>query len=99
VSLNVRQVECFVVAAETGTMTGAAERLLLSQSARLARDRGPRALAPVLLESFGRRHPEVDLDFVEGPLGDIEAALLDGRCEIAITYDIDVSETIEREAL
>ena len=56
-------------------------------------------LLPVLLEGFGRRHPEVELDFLEGPMAELEAALLDGRCEVAITYDIDMSETIEREAL
>jgi DNA-binding transcriptional LysR family regulator len=31
VTLNLRQIKCFVVAAEKGTMTAAAERLLLSQ--------------------------------------------------------------------
>jgi hypothetical protein len=31
--LNLRQIECFVSAVDAGTMTGAAERLRLSQSA------------------------------------------------------------------
>jgi DNA-binding transcriptional LysR family regulator len=163
VSLNLHQVECFVVAAQEGTLTAAAERLLLSQSAvslavaglerslgvqlfirkrarglaltaagqaflpeardLLAHAEDVRAsaesaasaltgrltvgcfrttapfLLPVLLETFGREHPEVDLLFLEGTLHDIERALLDGRCEIAIMYDIDVNPALERESL
>jgi DNA-binding transcriptional LysR family regulator len=161
--LNLRQVECFAIAAEAGTMTAAAARLHLSQSAvslavaglerslgvqLLIRNRArglaltaagqtflPQArdllahaedvragaeaagaaltgrltvgcfrttapfLLPVLLETFGREHPEVELSFVEGPLGDIQQALLDGICEVAIMYDIDLSPAIECEAL
>jgi DNA-binding transcriptional LysR family regulator len=162
-SLNLRQVECFVAAAEAGTMTGAAERQLLSQSAvSLAvaglerslgaelfirnRSRGltltavgrsflPAArdllahaedvrsqaeaaggaltgrltvgcfrttapfLLPVLLETFGRAHPEVELDFIEGTLDDIERALLEGTCEIAVMYDIGLGSGLDREPL
>jgi DNA-binding transcriptional LysR family regulator len=162
--LNLRQLECFVSAADAGTMTAAAERQLLSQSAvSLAiaglerslgvelfirkRSRGlaltaagrsflPEArdllahaedvrsraqaagsalsgrltvgcfrttapfLLPVLLETFGKAHPEVELAFVEGTLRDIELALIDGTCEIAVMYDIGLgASALEREAL
>jgi DNA-binding transcriptional LysR family regulator len=161
--LNLRQMECFVAAADAGTMTAAAERQLLSQSAvslaiagleralgvelfirnrsrglaltAAGRDFLPQArdllahaedvrsqaqatgsaltgrltvgcfrttapfLLPVLLETFGREHPEVELAFEEGTLGDIEHALLDGTCEIAVIYDIGLAPGIEREPL
>lgn len=161
--LNLRQLSYFVVAAETGTMTQAAERLHVSQSAvslgvadlerRLgvqvllrqrgrgltltpagrslladarallrraeelragARDlgqslRGPLTvgcfqtfapfLVPGLLDGFGAAHPGVDLDFVEGSLVDLQAMLLDGRCEVALLYDMDIMPGIVRETV
>jgi DNA-binding transcriptional LysR family regulator len=161
--LNLRQVECFVRSVEQGTMTAAADQLLVSQSAvslaiaglenaietqLLVRRRSqglaltaagrrflPQAkellahaedvradvqsqgreltgqlvvgcfrtaapfVLPGLLETFGAEHPRVQLDFIEGPLPDLERALRDGRCELAIVYDLDVGPGIEREAL
>ncbi len=161
--LNLRQVECFVAAADAGTMTAAAERLRVSQSAislavaalegalgtqllirrrslgltltdagraflPAARDllahaedvrsaasaAGGRVagrlvvgcfrtaapfLLPALLETFGQEHPEVELDFIEGPMPQIEAALREGRCELAIVYDLDVGPGIVCETL
>lgn len=152
--LNLRQVECFFAAADAGTMTAAAERLGVSQSAvslaisgleasigsqlmirrrsqglaltalgreffaearellalaeevRDSVEAGGRTvtghlvvgcfltaapfLLPALIESFTAVHPEVKLDFVEGSVPDIDAALREGRCEIAIVYDLDV---------
>jgi DNA-binding transcriptional LysR family regulator len=160
---NLRQVECFVCAVELGTITAAAEQLLVSQSAvSLAiaglenaigtqllvrrRSRGlaltaagrhfvPRAkellalaadvradvqsqareltgelvvgcfrtaapfVLPGLLETFAVQHPHVRLDFIEGALPEVEHALRDGRCEVAIVYDVDVGPGIECEAL
>jgi DNA-binding transcriptional LysR family regulator len=160
---NLRQVECFVCAVEQGTITAAADQLLVSQSAvSLAiaglekaigtqllvrrRSRGlaltaagrhfvPRAkellalaadvraevqsqardltgelvvgcyrtiapfVLPGLIETFAAQHPQVRLAFIEGTLPEVEQALRDGRCEVAIVYDLDVGPGIECEAL
>ena len=161
--LNLRQVECFVVAAETGSMTHAAERLLVTQSAvslaiagleqalgtdLFVRRRGRgldltaagrelllparnlmadaeamRAQAdvlgrglsgrltvgcfgtgaplvlPALMETFERRNPGMSLDFVEGSTEVLEQALLEGRCEIALMYDVGLHVALEKEPL
>jgi DNA-binding transcriptional LysR family regulator len=161
--LNLRQVECFIAAAEEGSMTAAAERLLVTQSAvsltvagleaslgtdllirrrgrgltltQAGRDLLPRArsllahaedvraeaesaggaltgrltvgcfrtaapfLLPALLETFERRHPGVTLDFIEGTLRDLEHALLEGRCEVAILYDLHMTIAVDSDHL
>lgn len=161
--LNLRQLSYFVAAAETGTMTRAAQELHVSQSAvslgvadlerrlgvqLLLRRRGQgltltaagrslvvdaRALlrgaeelrvgardlglslrgrlvvgcfqtfapflVPGLLDGFAAEHPGVDLDFVEGSLVDLQAMLLDGRCELALLYDMDIMAGIVRETV
>jgi DNA-binding transcriptional LysR family regulator len=161
--LNLRQVEAFVAAAEEGSMTAAAERLQVSQSAvslavagleralgtvLFVRHRGrgltPTAagrelllparnlmadaesmlsqadvigrglsgrltvgcfgtgaplVLPALMETFERRYPGMVLDFVEGSTDVLEAALLDGRCEIALVYDVGLHVSLEREPL
>ncbi len=161
--LNLRQVECFVRSVEAGTMTAAAEQLLVSQSAvslavaglenalgtQLLVRRRSRGLAltaagrrflpqakellahaedvradvqsegselsgrlvvgcfrtaapfvlPGLLETFAAEHPGVRLDFIEGPLPELERALKEGRCEVALVYDLDVGPGIECDAL
>jgi len=161
--LNLRQVDCFVRSVEAGTMTAAAEQLLVSQSAvslavaglenalgtQLLVRRRSRGLAltaagrrflpqakellahaedvradvhsegrelsgrlvvgcfrtaapfvlPGLLETFAAEHPGVELAFIEGPLPELERALKDGRCEVALVYDLDVGPGIECDAL
>lgn len=56
-------------------------------------------MLPRLLREFGNRHSAVELDFVEGSLPELEALLLDGRCELAITYDLDLPPRIDRRIL
>ncbi|MDO8184725.1 LysR family transcriptional regulator [Conexibacter sp. JD483] len=162
--LDLRQLACFVAAAESGTMTAAGERLRLSQSAvslavralerrlgaqllvrRSARQllltpagarllpaarellahadevqragragpsgaiAGPltvgcfRTIAPLLLpgllQSFDALHPAVELDFLEGPVPELEAAMRDGRCDLAIADALAVSDEMERDSL
>jgi DNA-binding transcriptional LysR family regulator len=161
--LNLRQVECFVCSVEEGTMTAAADRLLVSQSAvslaiaglenaigtQLLVRRRSRGLAltaagrrflpqakellahaedvsadaqsqgreltgqlvvgcyrtaapfvlPGLLETFAAEYPRVQLEFIEGPLPDLERALREGHCEVAIVYELDIGPGIECEAL
>jgi DNA-binding transcriptional LysR family regulator len=74
-----------------------------SMIATAARSNTSRTAAPFvlpgLLETFAAEHPRVQLDFIEGPLPDLERALRDGRCEVAIVYDLDVGPGIECEAL
>jgi DNA-binding transcriptional LysR family regulator len=160
---NLHHLRCFVETVEAGTMTGAGERLRLTQSAislsiaRLedtlgtqllirshslglsltpagrelvadARDllrhadevfeRGVSAgrelageltvgcfrttapfVLPRLLETFQCRHPGVSLRFVEGPAPEVERALLEGRCELAIIQDLGVGPAIALEPL
>jgi len=161
--LNLRQVQCFVLAVDRGTMTAAADALRVSQSAislsiaglenevgaQLLIRRRAQGLAltpagrrflpqakellaqaedvrldiqsqgreltgqlrvgcfrtaapfvlPGLLETFAVRHPHVQLDFIEGPLGELERALLDGHCELALVYDLDVGPGIVCERI
>ncbi|HWE59554.1 MAG TPA: LysR family transcriptional regulator [Solirubrobacteraceae bacterium] len=161
--LNLRQVEAFVAAAEEGSMTAAAERLQVSQSAvslavaglertlgtvLFLRHRGRgltptsagrelllparnlmadadamlsqadvigRGLSgrltvgcfgtgaplvlPALMETFERRYPGMVLDFVEGSTDVLESALLEGRCEIALMYDVGLHIALVKEPL
>ena len=161
--LSLRQVEAFIAAAEEGSMTAAAERLRVSQSAvslavaglerslgtaLFLRHRGrgltPTAagrelllparnlmadadamlsqadvigrglsgrltvgcfgtgaplVLPALMETFERRYPGMVLDFVEGSTDVLEAALLDGRCELALMYDVGLHVALAKEPL
>jgi DNA-binding transcriptional LysR family regulator len=163
VPLNLRQLVCFIEAADAGSMTGAAERLQLSPPAvsqaiaqlegaldvqLFIRRRavgltltsaghallGPargllehaeevRAnatalgaplegrlvvgcfrtaapyLLPELIESFSRAHPGVHLDFIDGRRDQILGALRAGECEVALVYDLDVSDDIVCERI
>ena len=54
---------------------------------------------PGLLETFAAEHPRVQLEFIEGPLSELEHALRTGHCELALLYDLDVGAGIECEPL
>jgi DNA-binding transcriptional LysR family regulator len=45
---------------------------------------------PPLLQAFGTAHPDVRLDFVENSLAGLQRALVDGECEAALLYDLDI---------
>lgn len=54
---------------------------------------------PALLDTFRAAHPGVRLDFVEGSLVDLQDKLLDGQCEVALLYDLDLSPAVHRETV
>ncbi|WP_064745547.1 LysR family transcriptional regulator [Pseudonocardia acaciae] len=54
---------------------------------------------PALLDSFRAAHPAVELDFVEGSLVDLQEMLLDGQCEVALLYDLDLGPAVHRETV
>jgi DNA-binding transcriptional LysR family regulator len=157
--LSLHRLDYFVTAAEVGTMSGAAQRLYVSQSAvsfgigELERDLGvqlmvrskakglalteagrqllPRArallihaseletgireagratagrlviacfatiapfLLPQLVEEFQAVYPEITLDFVEGSAVELQEQLLNGRCELAVLYNVGMEPDIE----
>ncbi|QIM15449.1 LysR family transcriptional regulator [Leucobacter insecticola] len=55
--------------------------------------------APALLQQFERLHPGVNLVFLEGDQGTLQQALLDGRCEVALMYDLGVGEQFARRVI
>jgi DNA-binding transcriptional LysR family regulator len=157
--ISLRQLDYFVAAAEIGTMTAAAGRLCVSQSAvsvgiaelerqlkvqlvlrskakgvaltEAGRQLLPDArallassdelqasmretgrtlagrlvigclstiapfLLPRLLGDFQAAYPDVVLDFVEGSLIELQQLMLEGQCELAMLYDMDIQPGIE----
>lgn len=51
--------------------------------------------APHILREFERRYPKVRVIFVEGDLEYLRGELLSGRCELAVLYDIGVTDEME----
>jgi DNA-binding transcriptional LysR family regulator len=56
-------------------------------------------LLPRLLEAFQAAYPEVFLDFIEGSLVELQQSLRDGRCELAMLYDVGIETDIDYEEL
>jgi DNA-binding transcriptional LysR family regulator len=56
-------------------------------------------LLPELIETFAHVHPEVELDFIDDRMDAVIAALRDGRCEIAMAFDMGLDEDIARETI
>lgn len=56
-------------------------------------------IVPRLLEGFEARHPAVHVDYLEGSLSELHELLLDGGCEIALLYDMDLPPGTDREVL
>jgi DNA-binding transcriptional LysR family regulator len=159
VQYSLRQLEYMVVAAEEGTMSAAAQRCRISQSAislaianlerclevqlflRHARGLMPtdagravlasarrlldqaetlqadarsmgetlsgrlvvgclpaltRPLVPEILREFPRRYPSVEIDLLEGRTDEVHTWLLEGRCEVGLTYDLGDATAFRR---
>jgi DNA-binding transcriptional LysR family regulator len=56
-------------------------------------------LLPPLLQRFGAQHPDVELDFVEGPVPAVEDALRAGRCDVALVYVLGRAPDLDYEPL
>ena len=54
---------------------------------------------PAVLEGFAAQHPTVRLGFTEGSLIDLQEKLLDGSCEVALLYDLDLQPGIHHEEI
>ncbi|MBP2702645.1 LysR family transcriptional regulator [Microbispora sp. RL4-1S] len=48
-----------------------------------------------LLRDFAGRYPDVRVTVSEGEISSMEAALLDGRCEVALVYAVDLALDLE----
>ncbi|GAA4616924.1 LysR family transcriptional regulator [Saccharopolyspora hordei] len=55
--------------------------------------------AAVILEEFEREHPGVTLSFLEGDQEFLRRALRDGRCEVALMYDLGLGGELPRRVL
>ncbi len=86
-----------------------AERTREEFRARSGAVTGPVALAiaPALVDfllgrviaAYGRSHPDVQIEIVEGFTGYIEEWLIDGRIDLAVLYDPRADKRVRREAL
>ncbi|MDR7303591.1 LysR family transcriptional regulator [Haloactinomyces albus] len=54
---------------------------------------------PTLLTAFANEHPAVRVSVLEGQTEELQQALLSGACEIALLYDLDLDDALEREVL
>ncbi|GAA2190148.1 MULTISPECIES: LysR family transcriptional regulator [Leucobacter] len=55
--------------------------------------------APEILDRFEAAYPEVQLTFFEGDQGSLQEALHDGRCEVALMYDLGVDDRFARTVI
>jgi len=52
-------------------------------------------LVPRLLTTFGERYPDLTVDLHGGNMADLHTQVSDGRCEMFISYDLDLAADIE----
>lgn len=55
--------------------------------------------APVILQEFEAKYPQVKVSFHEGDQESLRQALMDGICELALMYDQGVGEEFSRRVL
>lgn len=55
--------------------------------------------APEILDRFEFAYPDVNLTFFEGDQGSLQDALHDGRCEVALMYDLGVDHRFARTVI
>ena len=55
--------------------------------------------APVILQSFEARHPGVDVTFLEADQETLRQALDQGRCELALMYDLGLGAELVRHVV
>ncbi|MGW8765903.1 LysR family transcriptional regulator [Streptomyces sp. NPDC055815] len=56
-------------------------------------------LMPGVLEGFAEEHPTVELSFTEGSQVELQENLLNGSCELALLYDLDLQPGVHVEKL
>jgi Transcriptional regulator len=56
-------------------------------------------LIPRILQEFPAEHPGVQIDFMDGSAVELQEWLLDGRCEVALTYDLGMSPGVTTTTL
>jgi DNA-binding transcriptional LysR family regulator len=54
---------------------------------------------PAILNNMRKQYPNIFVKLWEGDLEVIEAALLDGKIDLLLTYDLEISPELERETL
>ena len=47
---------------------------------------------PAILQSFEAKYPDVEVSILESDLASLQTALLEGRCDVALTYDLGLGE-------
>ncbi|MHA3723629.1 LysR family transcriptional regulator [Leucobacter sp. HY1910] len=55
--------------------------------------------APEILQRFEQLYPNVTVTFVEGDQDSLQTQLYDGRCEIALMYDLGVDDRFDRTVI
>ena len=55
--------------------------------------------AAVILQHFEAAHPGVDVTFLEGDQESLRQALEEGRCELALMYDLGLGPDLERQVV
>ena len=58
----------------------------------------PRYL-PAILAGFTRRHPDIEIDFIEDDQSELVQSLMTGEIEMALTYNLDLPNNVEVDVL